>query len=505
MKLRLPKIPTPWAKGTQHAASPAPDGKKPSTGQLFEDNAIEDLIYNMTTLPDPDMILQSAGLSRAELRKLEYDDEISTALETRLSAIQSTPWRIEPAEGAEERAEFIHDEIDKIAEDAIVGAWQATPYGYSVMEVIYERRPDGRIGINRIEERPFEWFEPLRNGKLRYYPSNGLHHIDVDTKYKFILSRRRPTYRNPYGQAILSRLYPAFFLRQSGWEFWPQFLERFGSPLLIGKTANNTDEMAQALATALRSATAAVDKDDDVQVVSSQSNGEAFERFERTLEKRIQKVVLGQTLTTDTDGQGSYAAAKVHDDVRGDRKYSDTRIVTGALQHIVDALNELNWPGTDAPGFVLDGGEGLQTERAERDARLAQSGIVKFTEEYIVRAYDYEPGDFTIPQGWQPGPAGQQQSVPSGPTQFASSPAAGFTEGQQAVEDLADDAEVEAASPIPPAKIVAAIKASNSPDDLQERLAQIYDGNDPKAFRDLLERALFAADVMGYSHTEDQV
>jgi phage gp29-like protein len=38
----------------------------------------------------------------------------------------------------------------------------------------------------------------------------------------------------------------------------------------------------------------------------------AFEAFDNVLTRRIQKVVLGQTLTSGTDGVGSRALGEVH-------------------------------------------------------------------------------------------------------------------------------------------------------------------------------------------------
>lgn len=87
--------------------------------------------------------------------------------------------------------------------------------------------------------------------------------------------------------------------------------------------------------------------------------------------KRIQKVILGQTLTTDIAGSGSYAAAKVQDDVREDRLRADVRLIAATVQRLVAALWALNrFPG-EAPTFVMEAGEGLSVERADRDLKLA--------------------------------------------------------------------------------------------------------------------------------------
>lgn len=53
--------------------------QKVSTKQsasLFNEVAIENVLYNLSKLDDPDLILSKLGMGRHELRKMETDDEI---------------------------------------------------------------------------------------------------------------------------------------------------------------------------------------------------------------------------------------------------------------------------------------------------------------------------------------------------------------------------------------------------------------------------------------------
>ena len=479
--------------------------QKPAAQKLYNDQAVNDLVSLLTQFSDPDQVLMEAGLSRADLRRLESDDEISAAMETRVNAVLSTPWRLEPGDGAV--YDFVMPQLHEHLEGIINAAWKAVPYGYSVIEAIYRKDSDA-IRWDRLEERPFEWFRPTIDGKLRYYPkagsTAGLQGQQVDTTFKFYLARRRPTYRNPMGEALLSRLYWPWFFRANGWKFWARFLERFGSPLLIGKTEGSTQDMATALAQAVQSAVAAVGSGDAVDVVAPSGSGDSFRLFSDAVDRRIQKVVLGQTLTTDVGSKGSFAAAKVHNEVRDDRRLADVRMISGLVQHMIDALVYLNYPAAEPPKFVMEDDTGLQPDRAERDAKLAQAKVIKFTEGYLLRAYDYEPGDFDIPPDLPAGNAGPGNGPSAKASMLLAASRDRFTPAQGAIEQLADDALAQIETPIPPDKIQAAIKAATSPDDLAERLADVYDGHDPSAFRETLERALFAAEVMGYVHAEEQ-
>ena len=138
---------------------------KPTTpaASLFTDVALEQVLTTLMRMADPDLVLTQLGMSRADLRKLETDDEISAALETRREAVIATPWRLEPYEP--EPSRWLGEELAPHIEPLLRGAWGAVPYGYSVQEVVY-RRVGQRLGIARVVEKPLEWFEPRRDGLL---------------------------------------------------------------------------------------------------------------------------------------------------------------------------------------------------------------------------------------------------------------------------------------------------------------------------------------------------
>lgn len=471
---------------------------------LFGDFAVEEFLEFLIQLPDPDVVLSQAGIGRAELRKLEGDDEISANLESRLSAVLACPWRLEPGTG--EMAEFIWDELETHLETLITGAWNAVPYGYAVQENIY-RPEDNRIKIARISEKPFEWFEPKRDGTLRYYPANRIAPPDgivVDTEFKFLLTRRRPTYRNPYGQAILSRIYWPWFFRSKGWRFWGRFLERFGSPLLLGKTLGDQaalDNFAARLEQAVQSAVAVVGMDDEVDAITPGDAGDSFERFERAINTRIQKVILGRAITSDLQKIGSNAAQKTDDRVREDRRDADLRMLVPTVQTLVNALTRLNYPGSEPPEFVMEGPQGLEPERAERDALLSKAGVT-FTKAYLLRAYDFEPDEVDIAPSSIP-PTGFSLNDRRFQALLADNPGERFTPEQNAVERLLDAALSDDLQPIDPGRLRAAIRAARDPDDLTNRLIELVgDQLGASDFRDLLEKSLYAADIMGYAHAE---
>lgn len=76
-----------------------------------------------------------------------------------------------------------------------------------------------------------------------------------------------------------------------------------------------------------------------------------------------------------------------------------------------------------------------------------------------------------------------------------------FDAAQEAVEDLGTAAMRAAGQPIDPAAIRRAIRQATDAGDLVERLAVLFDTMPSADYREAMERALFAADVLGYAHT----
>ena len=520
------------------ARTPAtPDkGPAPATAALWNDQAISQLIELFTKIPETDELLTQAGITRASLKKLETDDEIFQALRTRRESVVSTPWRFEG--GDEKVTEFLQEEFKPVMEQLVAGAWKSVPYGYSVMEAVYRKREDGKIGLSTVAVKPLEWFDPRPSGELRYFAPDYamVEGRVVDQVYKFFLTRVDATYQNPKGEALLSRLYWPWFFRFNGWRFWGQFLERFGQPLLVGKSAD-PKKMVTALIQCHQDAAIGIGTNDEVDAIEPTTTGEAFDKLEAAVVRRFQKVILGQTLTSDTgkNGGGSYALGQVHADVKEGLRKADIRLVRRTAQNVVNALCALNGIIKDIPELVFADDAGLEAARATRDKDLSTIGV-KFTKEYFLDRYDLRDDDFELtepkpqtpppvagqPAGGQPDgaampmdengqPLNPQAGMSRGPVEaliFANRRIADpkrFTPAQQLVEDVADLALSQGTKPLDAAKIRAAVLAASDPKDLEERLALLCQASTAVEFQRVLEQALFAADVIGYTHSEGKL
>ncbi len=470
-----------------------------SLGNLYTQEAVTRFLVNFGKQPDTDEVLRKAGITRHRLRVLLDDDEVAQAVETRIDALLATPLRVEPSDTDE--AEKLTLVLKEWFHEIAASSLNALFFGYSVQEAVYELKPEGYIGLEWIGEKPMQWFEPKNDGRLIYRQEGTANEQEVDQVFKFFLTRRKASYEQPYGKALLATLYWLFFFKQNGFKFWAKFLERFGTPILLGKCKDTeTEDMNRALLNAHAQSVLSIDSEDDVQVLgtsgASGTAGAAFESFNNQLVRQIQKVILGQTLTSGTDGVGSRALGQVHENVRMDKLKSDIRLVTPTLQAVVNALCALN--GWGAYEVMLgEKPKPLNKDQAERDAHLKNAGA-NLTPQYFQREYGLQDGDI----------AEIIQSLPN--TQFSAIPKRAFSFKAQANKLSAEQQEVEELTDgqvdlqlLTNEQIKQLAAESDGPEGLVFNLMQLIPTASESQFKANLDQALYAADILGYATAQN--
>lgn len=460
-----------------------------SNGLLDSHLAVKSF-FNAGKAPDIDETLRKAGIQRHRLSVLLEDDEIGQAAETRLDALLGAPYRLEPNDTPE--AELLTQELNEWFVELATCAHNALFFGYSVQEAIYTQK-DSHIGLEWIGEKPMEWFEPKNDGRLIYRAESG-YEGEVDQTVKFFLTRRKSSYKQPYGKALLASLYWLFFFKQNGFKFWAKFLERFGTPILLGKVHEGADEDVQAMNNALLSAHAqsvvSIDSEDDVQILGNGQNGAgaSFEAFNSEIKRQIQKLVLGQTLTSGNDGGGSNALGRVHENVRKDKLKSDIRMITPTIQAVINALCELNqW---SKHKVIIGDEKSLEADKAERDVKLKNAGA-NLTPQYFQREYGLQDGDIAEVQEQAPKIF---SAIPKRAFSFKAD-MQGLDANQQEVDDKVDGIDKTLFSESELLKVVETAKDTS---ELQDKLYSLMSGESVEKFNATMARALYLFDVVGY-------
>lgn len=403
--------------------------KKPVIGEgmdlpstAYQLSIFDRFLSYATSVIDPDEVLRRAGLTRTALRGLEYDDEISQAMEQRFDTLMARGWTLtstkqkapDASTGTGESEDdtniaAVTHELTKVMHDLIVGLFHAIGFGYGVVELVYrapyEKAPGDTLefGLKKAVGVPFEYFDFKDMELWHRYPE----WRPVDPR-KFIYAVRRQSYRNQRGEALYSRLYWVWFFRTHGWQFWMKYLERCGVPFLVGKTeAADKNQAAQALFNAVQNAVVAIGPNDSVEALDFGRNPEIFTKFEEAIVRRIQKLILGQTLTSGIDGgSGNKALGEVHERVTERKVNGDIAMLLKPIQQVVDIICAMN--GIERLLFSFNPPLRVNAEQATRDVNLKNAGIVvEFSPRYLQRSYGFKPEEIV---------AGDRNTKPLGAT-----------------------------------------------------------------------------------------
>lgn len=191
---------------------------------------------------------------------------------------------------------------------------------------------------------------------------------------------------------LLLKITPLVIWKKNAIGAWAEYIEKFGSPMRIGKTdsndldsVNNMQNMLENMGT---SSWGLFKSDDLIELVES-SNSDAYNVFDKMIDRcnsEISKLILGQTMTTD-DG-ASRSQAEVHERVLDNVGFSDK-------QFLYNVNNNQLIPMLNALGFGFEGlyidieneTEFSLMQKSAFDIALINTGKFTFTPEYIKNNY----------------------------------------------------------------------------------------------------------------------
>nr|WP_314788290.1 DUF935 family protein [uncultured Campylobacter sp.] len=281
--------------------------------------------------------------------------------------------------------EKIKDEFKKIFNPDVVSQILETYlYGLNVFEVNYKEK-EGLV-YPRLVQRDFRQFKFNDAGEFVFNAGGSEQSIPP---LKVIYALNRANFRKVYGDGLLKKLYFPVKMKNASLKFWFRFLEKFGSPWAIAKTSYEPDEMAAEVQAMLSGDSAVIDTDEEITLVQPTSNVD-FTRLPAYLDNQISKAILGANLTSDVK-EGSYAAAKTHNEIREDLAANDGKILVFVMNKAISFFKEINGYNGELYAKLFDE-DAPNTERAARDKTLYDMGFTP-TKKYITSAYNIELDD----------------------------------------------------------------------------------------------------------------
>lgn len=229
--------------------------------------------------------------------------------------------------------------------------------GYNVHEIIWAYDGGMYYPAAYLPVMPqfFAW--ECRSGepdRLLLYPRGvGFSDGRAFPRHKFIVALNNQGVDHPMENSILRALVPWFCAAVWGPRWLMQYCQIFGLPIRTFR-AGSAEERADL---EIKLAEQPVVTDVvllDGEEMTVQSPGSSTGLPQRELielaEKACHKLILGQTLTSDTSDGGSRAQAQVHSEVLKDELMSIGEYVCGVLNaQLVPAIVRMNYGGTQVP------------------------------------------------------------------------------------------------------------------------------------------------------------
>lgn len=443
----------------------------------------------------------------------EKDTHLFSQLQTRKNAVAGLDWSIMPASDDardKEIAKFVGDILYEFEDmdDLILDLLDAIGKGFSVCEIMwaYEKgwvvprstpwRHQKKFCFNDLDELHVLTEENLTQGIP--LPPN-----------KFIVHQYKARSGSPTRAGVLRVAVWMYLFKNYAIKDWLAFSEVYGMPIRLGKYEPGTSqEDKDALIAAVQAigadAAGVISKDSEIQFIeSNRSDGILYDSLVKLCNAEISKAVLGQTLTSEPGESGSYSLGKTHSLVRQDLLEADSKGLQKTLKrYLIRPLVEFNYGvGYKIPWLKL-GYESPDdmVQEATKYQTLVSLGL-PVAQEHIYEKFGVpmpEPGQTLLTPPSAAPPMGNLGAYPF--RQIAAKAEASDT-GQEAADQLGDNALGQAAKAVtrtlqPFYEVIAQAK---SLEEMRDRLIAAYRDLPEDELADLLQKAIFVADLNGRS------
>ncbi|HOV99273.1 MAG TPA: DUF935 family protein [Bacteroidota bacterium] len=442
-------------------------------------------------LPDPDPILRKIGKDITCYRELMTDSHLSSTIEQRKAGTLSLERELNRGNSSQLEYDVLSSFFDDLDLENIINQILNAPlFGFTIFELVWEQV--GRFLLpTRIEEKPQEWFffdndnqlklrKNVISSQIQGAPLNPL---------KFLLVQHKPTYMNPYGERILSRCFWPVTFKRGGLKFWVTFTEKYGMPFLHGKLPRGAsqadiDALARSLEDMIQDAIAVTPEDSSIEIkeAGKTSSADIYEKFLNFQNSEISKAILTQTLTTEVQDKGTYAASETMSNMLDKVQASDKKLVQKMFKQLINKIYEVNFTSTDKPVFILYKEEDVDLNLAQRDSILKQCGV-QFRKNYYIRNYNLQEEDFDIVENQMPTFAEQDPEAKAKPVD----------ETVNQIPDRALQMQIEQTlSPV-----ISMIRESKNFDEVITKLAEIFPNLKSSQLDLLLSKLIFISEIQG--------
>ncbi|MBE9102774.1 phage portal protein family protein [Vacuolonema iberomarrocanum] len=309
---------------------------------------------------DP-LMREKGGLEAAE--RVADDEQVKSVWQQRTDAQKSFEIIVEPGSDrrdAKKAADWLRELLTWLPFDDLTEkmGW-STFFGFSYAELMLVSDgkyitldPDkGGIRVRRRDRFRFtKYGEPRLLTLSNQYEGEALH-----ASRNWVLNYGGDHHDDPYGRGLWRWLFWPVFFKRGDLQKWLRFLEDFAAPSVMVTTPPGASEAekkaAIQLAQAIRAGTSGRKTEGTiVELIEATRSGTAdYATLHAAMNSAISKVILSQTMTTDSGS--SYAQAEVHEGValRVIKSDSDLLCQSFNTEVLAKRLCHWNFPDVEPP------------------------------------------------------------------------------------------------------------------------------------------------------------
>lgn len=416
-------------------------------------------------------------------------------------------------------AEFVEGFFTNMADwdDSLVALQDAVGKGYAGQEIFWD------VSEGQALPTKFEFVEQKRflytdeSGILRRYPrlltDDDPMGIEIPP-WKMILHQYGGKSGHPARSGIYRVASWMVLFKNYAIKDWVIFCEIFGMPLRIGKYdqgANDDDKSAlfAAISSLGTDAAGIISKSTEIEFIETVKNahGDLYKLLADFCNAEISKAILGQTLTAQVGDKGSYAASKIHNEVRLDLLKADGRAVAATIRNqLIRPLVGFNF-GWDTPLPIYTA---IHNEDEDLVAKSEWMGNmldrVEMPRSFVNRSFNIPDREGNEEMVGGPGDRNPETGNRTSKTTVAKEDvtAGRFTQEQQTLEDLADRGLAAVDLSANEERILQVVQEAESYEEAMENILSLYPQLSSGGLEEVIENVLLSADLFGRWTVRDQ-
>lgn len=271
---------------------------------------------------------------------MDSDDNLLSCVRTRKATLKRAIYSF-TASMPQQKKDYFTTLLDANLSSWIDTFMESKLCGFHFNQIMYDYRDGMYWPAELLEYSNLDLRK--KNRKLELYEKGRVVEL---APYKFIsILYRRPT---------LHTLLKYYIFYSYALNNWAQFTETYGKPIRVGKydsqiTAEELSTLKAAIKALGTDQGVVISKETEIEFIDYASKDKSQNLYEtlcKFVTDRITRAILGQTLSTQEGDTGSYAQAKVHNEVRKDIAEEDIADLRRFLNVICGYADAVNFGGS---------------------------------------------------------------------------------------------------------------------------------------------------------------